>query len=70
MASVADFEKFLERCRLILAEHAKAAEELSSLPDSEFKRAMQEKFAEIRASAIQSVELAREALNRERVKLN
>jgi hypothetical protein len=61
MASIADFENILERCRVIIGEHEKAAVQIRSLPDSEVKREITDKFAESLASAKQSEKLAREA---------
>ena len=44
--------------------------QLGSLPDSDLKRELVEKFTESLRIANESEKLAREALNRERAKLN
>ena len=69
MVSIAEFESFLERCRFVLHEHEKTAEQIRTLP-AHMKQEIQAKFDESYASAAKSEKLAREALNRERAKLN
>jgi hypothetical protein len=70
MGSIADFEEILEHCRLALEEQTRAQADVEALPDSDFKDEMRSSIANSITSARNTEKLAREALARERAKLN
>ena len=70
MRSIAEFEALLARYAIVREEQEKTRVQLDALPDSEMKLELMEKFAESARIAIESEKLTREALNRERAKLN
>ena len=65
-----NIEKLLAKCAHVIREHDKTALTFASLPDSDEKRAMLAQFAESLRIATDAEQKTREALNRERAKLN
>ena len=70
MGSIAEFEKLLAKCAHVIREYEKTALTLASLTDSEEKRALLDQFEESLLVATTAQKETREALNRERAKLN
>jgi hypothetical protein len=70
MGSIADFEALLAKCAHVIGEHDKTVLTFASLPDSAEKRAMLAQFEESLRVARKAEKETREALNRERAKLN
>ena len=63
-------EALLKGCEDVLAKHVVTANGMRELPDSDFKREMQQKLADSIAVAEKAQRGTREALIRERAKLN
>jgi hypothetical protein len=68
--SIAELEVLLAKCAHVIREHDKTVLTFASLPDSEEKRAMLAQFEESLRIATKAEKETREALNRERAKLN
>jgi hypothetical protein len=70
MGSIPELEALLKRCEFIVREHKETAEQLRPLPDYDFKREMLATFENSFCTALDAQQKTREALNRERAKLN
>ena len=67
---IAELEDLLARCAHVIREHDKTVLPYAGLPDSDEKRAMLAQFEESLRIATDAEKETREALNRERAKLN